>query len=105
MLISPKPISEWDSNTHALNDLYNGPIGGGSGTPQDLSGIQTDISNLQSALNVLNNESVKKVQSSNYVVTDPSNGPVRNISEDMSGDDFQAAVPTIVSDLKNRGVL
>lgn len=100
MLISPKPISNWDSNTHALNDLYNGPIGG-----QDLSGIQTDISNLQSALNVLNNESVKKVQSSNYVVTDPSNGPVRNISEDMSGDDFQAAVPTIVSDLKNRGVL
>jgi hypothetical protein len=99
MLISPKPISEWDSNTHALNDLYNGPIGG------DLSGIQTDISNLQFALNVLNNESVKKVQSSNYVVTDPSNGPVRNISEDMSGDDFQAAVPTIVSDLKNRGVL
>jgi hypothetical protein len=99
MLISPKPISNWDSNTHALNDLYNGPIGG------DLSGIQTDISNLQFALNVLNNESVKKVQSSNYVVTDPSNGPVRNISEDMSGDDFQAAVPTIVSDLKNRGVL
>ena len=99
MLISPKPISNWDSNTHALNDLYNGPIGG------DLSGIQTDISNLQFALNVLNNESVKKVQSSDYVVTDPSNGPVRNISEDMSGDDFQAAVPTIVSDLKNRGVL
>ena len=99
MLISPKPISNWDSNTHALNDLYNGPIGG------DLSGIQTDITNLQFALNVLNNESVKKVQSSNYVVTDPSNGPVRNISEDMSGDDFQAAVPTIVSDLKNRGVL
>jgi len=99
MLISPKPISNWDSNTHALNDLYNGPIGG------DLSGIQTDISNLQSAFNVLNNESVKKVQSSDYVVTDPSNGPVRNISEDMSGDDFQAAVPTIVSDLKNRGVL
>jgi hypothetical protein len=98
MLISPKPISEWDSNTHALNDLYNGPIGG-------WSEIQTDISNLQSAFNVLNNESVKKVQSSDYVVTDPSNGPVRNISEDMSGDDFQAAVPTIVSDLKNRGVL
>jgi hypothetical protein len=66
--------------------------------------LEGAVAALTAALAALDAEAVKK-QTTLYTVTAPVAGIYRNINEDMSGDELARAIPTIVADLKARGIL
>lgn len=103
----------------SLSDHYNahkhtGVDGTGKVSLSDVDGVaamvarleaaELTIANLTSALSTLDAATVKK-QVTLYSVTAPVSGAHRNITENMTGDQLAASIPSIVADLQARGVL
>lgn len=69
-----------------------------------ISAAETTITALTNAIAALDAAAVKK-QTTLYSVTAPVDGVYRNITDELTGDQLARAIPTLVADLKERGIL
>lgn len=58
----------------------------------------------ESDIDTLEDEAVKQ-SDEGYTITEPDGGALREISEDMTGDELMRAIPTLVADLRAKGVI
>lgn len=90
MIISNKPENEWDENTRALNDLYNGPISniipGSSGSTIVYNGIPS------SDIDVDDTAGIGVKVSIGALIQDSNTGTLYRCSDNTSG----SAVWTII---------
>lgn len=100
--------NRYDAHAHTGSDgslqVVITNIDGWTAEEARIAALEASVLALTNALAALDAEVVKK-QTTLYTVTAPVSGAYRNISEDMTGDQLAAAIPTIVADLKTMGVL
>jgi|GEM_PF-5724826 len=66
--------------------------------------LEIDLAAAQSDIDTLDGEAVKQ-SDEGYTITAPDGGALREISEDMTGDELMRAIPTLVADLRAKGVI